>query len=186
MKRLRRITVARIMSWSPCPGWTRERVQAAFGGRRSLTPLEILALGDVPPTDRLWVILREEIIPSRELRLIACWFAERALRSERATGREPDKRSWAAVAVSRRYADGRATAEELSAAEAAAGVAAWDASAAAWAAGVAAWAAGVAARDAAEAASAAAWAAAGVAAWAATYQKTIAHVRRVLRRLEVS
>jgi len=81
-----------------------------------MTPLEILALRDIAPSDRLWIVLREEIIPARELRLIACWCAERALKRERAAGREPDARSWAAVEVSRRHANGLATVEELDAA----------------------------------------------------------------------
>ena len=52
----------------------------------------------------------------RELRLFACDCAERALRHERKRGREPDKRSWEAVRVARRFADGLATSEELAAA----------------------------------------------------------------------
>src|SRR3990167_4552171 len=104
MSRLRRITVSRIMSWGPCPDWTSERVVAVFGGRRSLTPLEVLGLTSVSPDDRLWVVLRDGFIPARELRLIACWCAERALKRERAAGCEPDPSSWAAVRVARRYA----------------------------------------------------------------------------------
>ena len=77
----------------------------------------------------------------------ACWCAERALRAERKAGREPNKRSWEAIHVKRRWLKGKASDEELGAARAtrAAGAAAKDA----WAA----WAA----RD-ARAAGAAAWA----------------------------
>ena len=181
MKRLRRITVARVMSWKPCPGWPRERVEAIFVGRSSMTPIEFTELEDVPAKDRLWLVLREEVIPARELRLIACWSAERALRRERAAGREPDARSWAAVRVARRYALGRATVAELAAAAAAAATAA--ATAAAWPPPAAAAAAPA---PAAAAWAAAAWAAAAVTAAAVTaeYEKTIRNVRRVLRRLE--
>ncbi len=93
------------------------------------------------------------------LREWACDCAERALNREREKGREPDPRSWEAIAVARRYAKGEATKEELDAAWDAAKDAARDAAwAAAW---DAAWAA---ARDAAKAAAkAAAW----DAAWAA-------------------
>jgi hypothetical protein len=95
----------------------------------------------------------------RELRLFACDCAERALQREREMGLGPDKRSWEAIAVSRRYANGEATDEELAVARVAAREAAREA---AWeAAGNAAW-------DAAwEAAGAAAWEAAGAAAWEA-------------------
>src|SRR3990167_597859 len=100
--RLRRITLAMVMhSWRPHSRWPRERLKAAFGGRRSLTSLEVLGL-DVPAHDRLWAVLREEIVPARELRLIACWCADRALSRERAAGCEPDTRSWWAAAVARR------------------------------------------------------------------------------------
>jgi hypothetical protein len=95
----------------------------------------------------------------RALREFACRCAEGALLEERAAGREPDPRSWAAIEVARRHSAGRATDEELAAASDAARDAASDA---AWAA--ASDAAGAAARD---AASDAAWAAARDAAGAA-------------------
>jgi hypothetical protein len=106
-----------------------------------------------------------------ELRAFACDVAEEALTKEREAGREPDARSWNAIAVARRYNAGEATKEELAAARDAARAAAWAAARdAAWAAAWdatrdAAWAA---ARDAATAAaSAAARDAARDAAWAA-------------------
>ena len=58
------------------------------------------------------------------LRLFVADCAERALLRERFDGREPDVRSWNAVEVTRKYARGTATAEELSAARSAAGSAA--------------------------------------------------------------
>ena len=58
------------------------------------------------------------------LRLFACDCAERALTAEREAGREPDKRSWTAIEVARRFAEGNATLEELSAARSAAWMAA--------------------------------------------------------------
>ena len=99
----------------------------------------------------------------RELRLFAADCAERALARERQEGREPDVRSWAVLRVVRRYADGQATDEELSAAwlatmsavesaaESAARLATWSA------ARLAAW----------SAAKSAAWSAAESAAWSA-------------------
>ena len=49
----------------------------------------------------------------KELRLFAADCAERALLRERKDGSEPDPRSWAAVAVARRYSNGEATQKEL-------------------------------------------------------------------------
>ena len=86
-----------------------------------------------------------------ELRLFICDCAERALLGERDHGREPDERSWKAVTISRLFAQGKATVEELVAAE----EAAWAVGAATWAT----WAAWAAARAAARAAGAAARAA---------------------------
>ncbi len=94
----------------------------------------------------------------------AVWCAEQALERERAAGREPDARSWAALEAKRRWLRGEITNDELAAARAAARDAAWDATRAAAraAAKAAAWAAARAA------AWAAAWAATRAAAWAAT------------------
>jgi hypothetical protein len=120
-----------------------------------LTPLQILDL-DIPTEDRLWVILREEIIPARELRLLACKWARGAL----AVAGNPDPRSVAAVDCAERFAMDEVTAEELDSARAAAWAAAQ--AAARYADWAAAWAA---ARAAAQAAARyAAWAAAQAAA----------------------
>ena len=127
------------------------------------TPLEILNL-DIPAMDRLWVVLRPEIIPERELRLLACAFARTSLPLYERDYPE-DARPRTAIETAERYARGSATREELAAAEAAAWAAAWAAAAsaaeAAWAAARAAAraAASAAARAAARAAEAAAWAA---------------------------
>jgi hypothetical protein len=87
------------------------------------------------------------------LRLYACDCAERALLREREAGREPDLRSWTAIAVSRRYARGDATEADLRAAKIDARAAVLDARAATLSA---LW----------SAAGAAAWNAAGAAVWA--------------------
>ncbi len=135
---------------------------------------------------------------TKTLHEFACWCAEQALLREREAGREPDKRSWTAIGVKRRWLKGEATDEELHAASAAAWAAAWAAardavsaardaaSAAAWAAARdAAWAA---ARDAAwdaarDAARDAAWAAARDAAWAAAWDVQNAKLEEMLNAL---
>jgi len=113
---------------------------------------------------------------SKELRLFACDCAERTLKRERKAGREPDERSWKAIIVSRRYANGEATLEELQAARDAAWDAArdaaWDAADAAWDAADAAW---DAARD-------TAWDAAWNAAWNAARDAEIKWQRQRLAR----
>jgi hypothetical protein len=63
-----------------------------------------------------WRRLIAAVDASKQLRLFACECAERALKGEREAGREPAEVSWQAIKVARRFANGEATAEELSAA----------------------------------------------------------------------
>lgn len=159
-----------IAAMKPC--WLREedgdaclRAACARLGD-TFTALDVLRAEWLSPGDRIWVATCRGVLEDSVLRRFAARAARRALEGERAAGREPDPRSWAAVETAERYARGEATDRELAEARAAA----W--SAAAWSAavGASAWeAAARAARaaDAADAAAWAAWAAADAAAWAA-------------------
>jgi len=137
-------TISDVISWEPCgfdgeddgENYTPARLRRLAEGRESVTIEDIAAL-DIPVEDRIWAGLH--LLDEREQRLWGCDCAERALLRERDAGREPDPRSWEAVRVSRLYADGEATLEELDAAWSA-WHAAWDADAAARAAAdAAAW-----------------------------------------------
>ena len=121
-----KITADLVMSWHPCEQYTRERVEELCGGK-SLSVCDVLRL-PIPGADRLWVVLRRDVLPDAVLREFAAMCADIALTGERNAGREPDPRSWAAVEVALRHAAGDATDEELK-------LAAWSArSAAAWSA----------------------------------------------------
>lgn len=122
---MKKITVKQIMSWRPCPGWTEDRVRSVIG--KGKTPLEICDLPKVSVRDKLWCLLRTEIIPERELHLLSCILAERILLREREAGREPDKRSWEAIQAKRDWLDGKITDWELAVARAAARAVASDA-----------------------------------------------------------
>jgi hypothetical protein len=115
------------------------------------------ARDDVRPGWRVWIATRYGVLDDRTLRLFACFCARQMWHLL------TDERSRQAVLVAERFAEGRATREELDAARDAAMDATWAAAgAAAWnAARNAAWAA---ARNAAWNA---VWAAAGAAAAAA-------------------
>jgi hypothetical protein len=108
--------------------------------------------------DAIWALRAVEGC-DREIRLMACDFAESVVHLAN------DDRSVNAIAVSRKYANGEATLEELEAAWAAAGDAARDARDAA--------------RDARDA-RAAAWAAAGDAAWAAAWDAELEKQKEIL------
>jgi hypothetical protein len=113
-----------------------------------------------PPVDAAdkWVTCRVRLVErldrwdDRTARLFAADCAEAVLLGERASGREPDERSWNAVAVARRFAIGDASAADLVAARDAARAARDAAGAARDAARDAAGAAWDAARDAWDAA----------------------------------
>ena len=112
----------------------------------SATMHELWARDDVKPEWRIWIATRTGVLSDRDLRFFACWCARQVWHLL------SDERSRNAVEVSERFADGKATADELAVARGAA-----------WAA----WAASRARRhDAEGAARAAAWAAfAARAAW---------------------
>lgn len=85
---------------------------------RPMTPLEVCERrdgpwADVSSRDRFWVLTRPGLLDGRVLRLAACHVARMALDSALEAGREPDARSWQAVEVAERYAEGKATAKEL-------------------------------------------------------------------------
>jgi hypothetical protein len=108
-----------------------------------------------------WRRLVAAVDASRQLRLFACECAERALKGEREAGREPAEVSWQAIEVARQFANGEATAEELSAAASAAYAAAYSAASAAYSAAYSA------AASAADSAASAAYRAADAAAYRA-------------------
>ena len=150
---MKTITYDEFITFEPC--WLetpqgRRRLKYYAKKRERWSALDILALKHISAEDRLWAVLREELIDAIILHEFACRCAERALSKID----NPDPRSVNAVKTKRMWMAGNATGDELAAARAAARDAArdaaWDAAqVAAWdAAQVAAWAAAwVAARD---------------------------------------
>ena len=168
---MKTVTVDDVLTWGPCHSEVKVREMAAPLGER-FDALDVLRATHITAEDRLWTVLRPEMIDEPTLHEYACRSAEWALAFVALGGATIDPRSLAAIEVKRRWVRGEATDEDLAAARAAARAAAWDASwAAAWAAARdASWdAAWAAARDASWAAAWAAWAAA----WDAAYDRRI-------------
>jgi len=106
------VTIGQVLSWRPCLEYTRKRLEELFAGRETINVNDVLEM-DIPDSDKLWAVLREEFIPAKTLHEFACRVAEQALLKERAAGREPDERSWKAIEIKRRWMQGAATKEEL-------------------------------------------------------------------------
>lgn len=104
-----KITREQLRRWGACYDDERIATQVPADG---LAPLEIAGMKSIPAEDRLWVLLREELITARELRLLACDWAEAACKAAGWT----NVHSLNAIAVGRRYAHGDATDDELAAA----------------------------------------------------------------------
>lgn len=152
-------TLEEFKTFNPC--WLemeegREKLERIGKRKERWTALDILELEEASAEDKLWAVLREELIEAPVLHEFACRCAEGALKLVK----NPDPRSVAAIEAKRRWLRGEIGDKELEAAWSAAGAAASaTANAAAWSA---AWsAASAAARD-------AAWSAARDVAWDAS------------------
>ena len=110
-----RLTVEKIMALDLGDNWVRERPVVLFGDRRWVSHRTALRDERVDIHDRIWLGI--QLLGDAGRRLFACRCADRALLREQAAGREPDERSWSAVEVGRRCANGQATVEELDAAK---------------------------------------------------------------------
>lgn len=117
---MKTVTYEEFLKFEPC--WLgeeggAERIKSyfdRFGG--SMSALDILNLNDVSKADKLWSVLREELIPAPILHEFACVCAEYAL----SFIETPDPRSIKAIKVKRAWIRGEATDRELDAARAAA------------------------------------------------------------------
>lgn len=173
-----KITVKDLDEWEACHRGDGERYSDAnlkklIKGKTSISIIEVLNLR-IPPEDKLWVVLRPEIIPEKILYKLGYIFAKRVVKKYCLKCGIAKVEVWAReyleLDVDKLYKDRDAARDAARAARDAAWAAARDAVRdAAWAAWAAAWAAAWdAARDAAArdaAAWDAAWAARAAAAW---------------------
>lgn len=180
---MKTITYEDFVSFNPC--WLtddEERDEHAdqLAGYRAMrdewSALDILRLDEVDAEDRLWLVLREELIDAPILHEFACRCAERAL----SRIDKPYERSVAAIEAKRKWLRGEISDDAMAAAMdaemAAARDVASDAERAAerYAEWSAAW----------SAARAAAWAAARAAAWTAEREWQVDELMRMLEEQE--
>ena len=109
------IDIAKILGL--CPWYTPEKAEAVVAdtGRAHITALAALDL-PISVFDRLWLVLREDVIGANILKQFTYDCAEYVLNHERLWGREPDARSLKALSVWRLYDAGNATDTELASA----------------------------------------------------------------------
>jgi hypothetical protein len=181
---LKKITIDDIRSLRPCYDPARYLAEDWSG-----TALDILALTDVPPQDRLWIILHPEILDDTTPRRIACAFARETPIGGGRTVWDllTDPRGRAAIETAERYCAGLATEEDLKVAWDDAWEAVWDdaeGAASQKASRAAVWAAsGAASRKASRAAVwAAAWAVSRAASGDASWDAQIEIAARVVTR----
>ena len=105
---MKTITIKDIEELDPCYSPTKYLSEDWTG-----TVLDILNVDECPIKDRFWVVLREEFIDAKTLRLFAVWCAREALK----LAQNPDDMSVKAVDTAEKYANGEATREELKIAE---------------------------------------------------------------------
>ena len=127
---MKTISYEDFVSFKPCwliDGETRIKHASQLAGYRAMrdewSALDILRLDEVDAEDRLWLVLREELIDAPILHEFACRCAERAL----SRIDKPDERSIAAIEAKRKWLRGEISDKELAAAWDAARSATWDA-----------------------------------------------------------
>ena len=125
---MKRITVDLVMSYNPC--YDRKHIEKLFNGKTWLSPLTVLKMDSVSYEDKLWLLLRNEFISDKDMRLFACDCAEKSLPIFEKQFPK-DTRPRKTIETARLFANGNASQEELDAARDAAWAAARDA---AWAA----------------------------------------------------
>jgi hypothetical protein len=92
---MKSVTVDEVLAMKPCSDYTRERVEQLWSGRGALSVVEILDL-DIPAEDRLWAVLREEVLGTELYRAFGHACADRAVERHALHCGIPKVEQWAA------------------------------------------------------------------------------------------
>jgi hypothetical protein len=101
------ITPQMLRNWNAC--YTNGHIAELYDGKPDLSPLQICEL-QIPVLHRLWVVLREEIIPATELHELGLIFVRDAVVQRPETRQAGDK----LLDVKRQWLAGQVTDAELS------------------------------------------------------------------------
>ncbi len=101
---MKTFTINDILSWHPCYHPIKHLPEGWSG-----TALDILKADSIPYMDRLWVVLRPELVSEKAMRLLAVWTYRQTLKFIT----KSDPRCIEAANIAERYALGERTIEEL-------------------------------------------------------------------------
>ncbi|MGD8305183.1 MAG: hypothetical protein PVF17_00890 [Ignavibacteria bacterium] len=114
------ITIKKVLELKPCYSESElEELRKKNNLGKKVSVLEILK-SKIPTSDILWLVFCPDFIEEKILHELSIIFATRALKQERKAGREPHPDSWKAIKMKKKWLAGKATDEELRAAESAA------------------------------------------------------------------
>jgi hypothetical protein len=116
-RNIKRVTVDRIISWSPCMRYTRKVITELFKGRKTSTAEQVAAF-PIDADDRMWVLAH--MMGSEKAMLCACEMASRAVRMKGVTPESDKKALLGLLRVGRAHANFKATDTQLHDAAAAA------------------------------------------------------------------
>jgi hypothetical protein len=102
-----KITAEQIISWEPCEDYSEHLICELVGD--GVTLQEILDTDIILNENKMWLLLREEVFPGKQLHEIDCRVLEYTLSKID----NPNKRYSEAIRVKRLWLDGKLTDEEL-------------------------------------------------------------------------
>lgn len=102
-------TIEELLNWHPC--YKDDEICVLAGGATEFTALDVLKRDDITEKDRLWVVLRPQLIDKRLLRIFACDCAWRVLPVYEACY-PGDERPRVAIETARQHVDSEETEEK--------------------------------------------------------------------------